>query len=311
MAATLEPLTTLDADDTEILLVDDCGHDGTRAILDRYARQYANMHLIVRSENGGLSAARNSGLARAQGEYVYFLDSDDLVDAPLLYDLALEARTEDLDLLKARYVPFDDARCEPLPVDFPPSSPIVSGDALFAAQCADETYMPMVWQCLYKRSFLEAHTLTMPEGMLFEDELFSAQAFLAAARARMGFQTLLMYRQRPGSIMKSFHTNAAWCAHYLSLCNKLDALCVTGTPGTRALRKRIGQIALSVGKNIVAYDLSGDIRRKALAFLKTHRFALAGFALKSKSPVLMAQGLLLALSVQGFIKSYERVKPQA
>ena len=56
----------------EILLVDDCGTDGSARIAADFCAKHANMRVIRREENGGLSAARNTGLEQAVGEYVYF-----------------------------------------------------------------------------------------------------------------------------------------------------------------------------------------------------------------------------------------------
>ena len=74
----------------EILLVDDGSTDGSGAICDEYARR-DNRIRVIHQENQGLSAARNTGLDRAAGEYVAFVDSDDAVLSDFietLYDLA-------------------------------------------------------------------------------------------------------------------------------------------------------------------------------------------------------------------------------
>ena len=60
----------------EIILVDDGSTDSSGRICDEYARQHDNI-TAYHKENGGLSDARNYGLARSSGEYVAFLDSDD------------------------------------------------------------------------------------------------------------------------------------------------------------------------------------------------------------------------------------------
>lgn len=62
----------------EILLIDDGSTDGSAYLCDRFAEQYANIH-VVHMENGGVSAARNKGLDIAQGEFVLFIDSDDTI----------------------------------------------------------------------------------------------------------------------------------------------------------------------------------------------------------------------------------------
>ena len=61
----------------EIICVDDGTKDSSMEIVERYAKEDDRI-VIIHRENGGLSAARNTGLEAATGEYVYFLDSDDL-----------------------------------------------------------------------------------------------------------------------------------------------------------------------------------------------------------------------------------------
>ena len=77
--------------DFEIWLVDDGSPDGCPAICDRYALRDPRVH-VIHQENGGLSAARNAGLERACGDYVSFLDSDDIMLPDLLETAVREIR---------------------------------------------------------------------------------------------------------------------------------------------------------------------------------------------------------------------------
>ena len=149
----------------------------------------------------------------------------------------------------------------------------------------------------------------MAEGLLFEDELFQAPVLFAAKRAAIAEETVLLYRQRAGSIMKSFAKSAKWCPSYLEVCRRLGALAEKGqdAAAVRALKRRVGQIALSVGKNIVAYGLQGEVKREAECFLGEHRAELAGYALRAQDAAVMAQGLLLYLSPTLFMKIYGRM----
>lgn len=73
----------------EILPVDDCSPDGCGAICDAYAGKDARIRPLHRSANGGLSAARNTGIDAAAGEYLFFVDSDDWI-APDTIECLLE-----------------------------------------------------------------------------------------------------------------------------------------------------------------------------------------------------------------------------
>ena len=298
----------LPQDACEILLVDDCGVDSCAQIAADYCARYANMRVIRREKNGGLSAARNTGLAQAQGEYVYFLDSDDLPQPEALMQLTHRAKCFDLDVAKARFVFFDDETGKETPGPEIEQTGVMTGGALFAMQCKAALYEPMVWQCVYRRAFLEENDLVMADGLLFEDELFQAPAMLAAKRAAVLELSILRYRQRAGSIMGSFAKSARWSQSYLEICRRLSGLAKTLPEGEAkaALLKRIGQIAINVGKNILAYRLPPDVAKEAMAFARTHQNELAGYAIRSGDKLVAAQGMLFALSLDWFLKAYNR-----
>ena len=74
-------ITQMAFDDYELLLVDDCSPDESGALCDRLADEDSHIRVIHRTTNGGLSAARNTGIQQAQGNYLTFIDSDDYIDA--------------------------------------------------------------------------------------------------------------------------------------------------------------------------------------------------------------------------------------
>ena len=148
----------------------------------------------------------------------------------------------------------------------------------------------------------------MAEGMLYEDELFQAPALLKAKKAACYNEILLRYRQREGSIMRSFARSSRWCESYLKVCRRLAALAGTLEQGEakKALQKRVGQIALSVVKNIPGYQLPQDVAQEVMAFARTHQKELSGYAMASGDPLVCAQGLLMKASIGLFLKLYAR-----
>lgn len=81
----------------EIILVDDKSPDQCGAICDKYAERDARIRVIHRSENGGLSAARNSGIDAAEGQYLFFVDSDDWLALDTMACLLENLRKYDAD----------------------------------------------------------------------------------------------------------------------------------------------------------------------------------------------------------------------
>ena len=81
--------------DYEVICVNDGSTDGSRRLLAEWAGRYPQMRIVDR-ENGGLSAARNSGTDVAEGEYIVYVDSDDWVSTDMLEKLASAADGADM-----------------------------------------------------------------------------------------------------------------------------------------------------------------------------------------------------------------------
>lgn len=95
----VDSLLDQDYRDFEIILVDDGSPDGCPQICDDYAAAHKNIRVVHRP-NGGLSAARNTGLEVAKGEYLCFLDSDDYWQPNVLGSLMKQIEQEQLDVLR-------------------------------------------------------------------------------------------------------------------------------------------------------------------------------------------------------------------
>ena len=79
----VESLIAQTCGDMEIILVDDGSKDSSGSICDTLAAEHANI-TVIHKQNGGLSSARNAGLDAAKGEYVSFIDSDDIIDPDMM-----------------------------------------------------------------------------------------------------------------------------------------------------------------------------------------------------------------------------------
>lgn len=89
--------------EVEYIFVDDASPDGSVSILhevtERYPSRRECVKIVTHSENKGLPAARNTGLAEATGEYVFHCDSDDYVELDMLETLYAKAKDEDADMV--------------------------------------------------------------------------------------------------------------------------------------------------------------------------------------------------------------------
>lgn len=83
----------------EVICVDDCSPDGSRAIVERLQQEYPTLKLLTTPENLRQGGARNMALDVAKGRYIWFVDSDDYIKPNCLKQLLTQAEEEDLDIL--------------------------------------------------------------------------------------------------------------------------------------------------------------------------------------------------------------------
>ena len=94
LPATLDSVISQTFADWECIIVDDASSDGSPAVAEEYGRKDARFRTIVLPQNAGVSVARNTGLLQAKGEYVLFLDADDLI-TPTYMEAAVSAFSKD------------------------------------------------------------------------------------------------------------------------------------------------------------------------------------------------------------------------
>lgn len=189
--------------DFEIILVDDGSTDTSGQICDAYERQEESIRVIHR-QNGGLSAARNTGLDAACGEYVYFLDSDDWIQEKTLEQLVQTVQAERADIVFFdAFVFFTD--CEPsahvYTYERSRCYPAVGGRSMLLALLETDEYRTAVPLMLLRREYLLHHELRFLQGILHEDELFTFLVYHADGRAVHCHEELYARRIRPGSII--------------------------------------------------------------------------------------------------------------
>ena len=171
----MESLTLQTLGDLEIICVNDGSGDDTPAILRAWAERDGRIRVVDR-ENGGLSAARNTGMALAGGEYIGFVDPDDYVEHSMYGRLLEKARRSDADVTACGYTGFSDRDGSILEKwSLSPEEGVEENvqACVFQENAVWRRMAAVAWNKLYKREFLERNSLRFePRFRQGEDDAF-------------------------------------------------------------------------------------------------------------------------------------------
>ena len=224
--------------DLDILLIDDGATDGCAARCDAYARQDPRVR-VVHQPNGGLSAARNTGLDHAVGDFVAFLDPDDYADPHMLERLLTTLTQAQADTCFCRYYDVSaDGSVRLAPEDYAHS--LYTGaeiDQLLLGMVGSRPHHPhdveigmSVWKGLYSLPILRAHHIRFlsEREYLSEDLLFHLDYLAHAGAVAIVPEPLYYYCQNPASLTGVYRVRrciAQEAAHNKNSLRNIAAIC--------------------------------------------------------------------------------------
>ena len=192
--------------DIECILINDCTKDQSIEIAKNLIENYdgnIDFKIYEHSVNGGLSAARNTGILEAKGDYLYFLDSDDYITPDCIKVLAetaqkfpkaqivqagAEATTKGFEYLSLKSTKLK---------EYTEDKRYIKREMLMAH------YPPTAWNKLIKRDWLLKHNLFFKEGLLHEDDYWNFFAAKHVTAYTICKQDTYLYNIRPGSITQA------------------------------------------------------------------------------------------------------------
>ena len=204
----LKSIISQNYDDLEIIVVDNGSTDSSGSICDTYANEYSNIS-VYHIENHGVGSARNFGLSKARGEFIYFVDSDDYLVGNLFADFA-DKLVLDLDLaVFSYYNSFEEDLTEKQRTE--KSLP-------FKGNCDKDGFIKIfkelflsdmlytVWNKIYRREFLLENNLSFEQYELGEDVRFNLDVYRNVNKIYLSQDSYYVYViGRNGSAMSGYN----------------------------------------------------------------------------------------------------------
>ncbi len=191
----------------EILLIDDGSTDNSGEICDEYKEKDSRIN-VIHKKNDGLSNARNDGINNSNGEYLYFLDSDDYLEHNAIYILLNIIIKNNSDFVFFDGVSFDDLNgnysfnCKQNYIR-KKQYPDNNGINVLELMQKNKEYHSAVPLMFFKKSFLSENQLCFKSDILHEDMLFTYQAYIKAGLVSQCENALYNRRNRSNSITTS------------------------------------------------------------------------------------------------------------
>ena len=183
--------------DLEIILVDDGSPDQCGAMCEEWAKKDSRIK-VVHKENGGLSDARNAGLAVATGSLISFIDSDDWI-APEFIHTLYQAMVQSGAQIAECAVELVDEEGTGLRVRGPEKKEVLEKLEALRRLILEEGVFQTVWNKLYRREAVE--DILFEKGKYNEDDFWTYQVFDRAEKLALVDKPMYFYLQREGSIM--------------------------------------------------------------------------------------------------------------
>ncbi len=184
----------------EIILINDGSTDQSGEICDSYAKKDARIR-VIHQINGGLSAARNCGIAESKGEYIAFVDADDYIAPDMFWVMYDKIKQNESDMAVCSYL-FVNEKGEALVSeneDNPiPDETVDKVTAIRKLEHVKKWYFSVSWNKLYRRGLFD--DIQFPQGRFHEDEYVAHSIYHKCQRVSFISDRLYFYVQRKGSI---------------------------------------------------------------------------------------------------------------
>lgn len=245
----------LKQNEREIIVVD----DGSDLPVEPQLKCYEGSVVGLRQPNGGLSAARNTGMSAAHGRYVQFVDSDDCL-LPESYNSCLKLLRElqpDILLFHHTHRQSADTPC------------CITATTSGCDYLCTHNLRAAAWGYLWRRDIMG--TLRFTEGIFHEDEEFTPKLFLQADKLVEVSAAPYFYRERPGSIVRDTNRRKV-LTRMVNFRLVIDKLRIESQQYTdrrsEALERRVSQLTMDYLVNLARHTRSYATMRSETKWLR-------------------------------------------
>lgn len=265
IAKTVDSVQRAGLPDCEIVIVDDGSTDGTAGRLDALSKRYDNIRVFSHA-NGGVSSARNLGLQKASGDYILFVDADDLIEDGVLARAAEAVAREKPDMLiygmTFEYCRF--GKC------YQKEKLVSNREGLFSKSEISAVlpelfrcnYLSPVWNKLIRRELIEEHGVRFEESMhVMEDCLFSLRCLQYCEKVFLLSDALYRYvvsddGRKAAERVRRIDSLSKYLDHFSGLPHEYDA--VVSEIYRMLLRQQIGSARSVDHMKQIAADASAS-----------------------------------------------------
>ncbi|ROT20058.1 glycosyltransferase family 2 protein [Muribaculaceae bacterium Isolate-110 (HZI)] len=258
----LESVLAQSFSDWEAIIVDDGSTDSTREIAAGFTVRDSRFRLVS-TPNGGLSSARNAGIAEARGQWLTYLDSDDTLYPDALARL-MAATTENVDIVVAGL-----SRDRDVAAVTDDSVEIMSGLTALERGLYQRGVTTSACAKLFSRRVADG--ITFPDGLYYEDLLYCVETLRRSARVAVIGDVVYYYRDNPSSFINTFSPRRL---DVLRVTARVEELLEGDEELLRAARSRRLSACFNIYGLLAVHDRDGrysDVSCRCWTLIKDYR----------------------------------------
>ena len=283
----------------ECIVVDDCGTDESIPLAQEFIDSYngnIKFRICHREKNGGLSAARNSGLFEAKGEFVYFLDSDDYVNIKLYKELK-EYMNQGYDLVKFKIIKVDE-KCKELEKNDSPIFNNKSGEEAYNILYCNDKMTDVAWAYLYKREFFINNKFEYSKGLYHEDFGLTSLIILKAKKVASTDVEGYYYVQTQNSITRgneknAYKRNIDLLKHYDNMIEKINEYNISKKSKENIKIYYTNSILLAIN------NLEGEEKKKYIKEIRNRKITKN---IKIRNAKQLFKRIVLSINIELYLK---------